>query len=626
MDFLSPAWLGLAGAAAVPLLLHLLRRRIGTRVEFPAARLLARAEQEASARLRLRNLLLMALRVLALVLVALAAARPLADLPGTTRGPAAVAIVLDNSLSAGAVVAGRPVLEVLRDAARATLDAAGAQDRVWLVTVDGAVTGGSRDAVRAALGRTTLWPGRGDLPGAVTRAALLAGGAGTQAASVVVLTDGQAAAWPRSPSVGRVPVVVVRAGAAPPPGLGVASAEARPPRWSPAGELVVRTTGAAQAPVAVVLGDASGREVARVRATAEPGTVLRLPVRPDARGWLTGTVSVPPDEWRGDDRRHVALLVGDPPAVRADASAGPFAATALATLAASGRVRAAAGDAVAITAASAATRLPAVLVAPADGAGLAPANRALERLGIPWRFGALVTAPARARLVPLAAGDSVAQVEVARRWRLLPRGTAASDTLAAIGAEPWAVAGPGYVLLASPLDPAWTALPVRAAFVPWLGALASRRLQPEGDVRATVPGARVVPPAGVTALRAPDGRTSAVAVGQPLSVPPVLGVYLWLRDASPVGALVVDPDVEELDVARLSEGALRARVRGGAGRNAGEVTVTADGGAAGARAFRGGGRRPIGGFLVGAALLALAAEGLATRAGRRRGAAVPAAA
>src|SRR3712207_4904832 len=119
MQFLAPLWLALAGAAAVPLLLHLLRKRIGTRVEFPAVRYLARAEQENSAKLRLRNWLLMALRVLAVLLVALAAARPVADVRTASHAPAALAVVLDNSLSTTAVAQGRPVLDALRaEAAR----------------------------------------------------------------------------------------------------------------------------------------------------------------------------------------------------------------------------------------------------------------------------------------------------------------------------------------------------------------------------------------------------------------------------------------------------------------------------------------------------------------------------
>ena len=92
----------------MPLLLHLLRRNIATRVEFPAARYLARAEQEHSRSLRLRNLLLMLLRVLLVLALALAAARPVRA-PALGVGPradGASPIVLDNSLSTTAVVGG----------------------------------------------------------------------------------------------------------------------------------------------------------------------------------------------------------------------------------------------------------------------------------------------------------------------------------------------------------------------------------------------------------------------------------------------------------------------------------------------------------------------------------------
>jgi len=74
VSFLAPLYLLLGAGVAVPLLIHLLRRRIGARIEFPAARYLARAEREHSRTLRIRNLLLMLLRVLALLAVALAAA------------------------------------------------------------------------------------------------------------------------------------------------------------------------------------------------------------------------------------------------------------------------------------------------------------------------------------------------------------------------------------------------------------------------------------------------------------------------------------------------------------------------------------------------------------------------
>src|ERR1700712_497576 len=123
MTFLAPLYLLLGAAAAVPLLLHLLRRNITTQVDFPAARYLERAEQEHSRSLRLRNLLLMLLRVLLVLALAIAAARPFVRGIGVGHGPSALAVVLDNSLSTTAVVGGAPVFDRLRDAALRLLTA-----------------------------------------------------------------------------------------------------------------------------------------------------------------------------------------------------------------------------------------------------------------------------------------------------------------------------------------------------------------------------------------------------------------------------------------------------------------------------------------------------------------------
>ena len=126
MNFLAPFALILAGAAAVPLVLHLLRRRTGEKVDFPAIRYLLRAEREHSRQLKLRNLLLMLLRVFAVLALALAAARPIGRFAGGSHAPTAIAVVLDNSLSTSVVVNGAPVLARLKDAARAAIGRANA--------------------------------------------------------------------------------------------------------------------------------------------------------------------------------------------------------------------------------------------------------------------------------------------------------------------------------------------------------------------------------------------------------------------------------------------------------------------------------------------------------------------
>src|SRR5436190_19455290 len=170
MSFLSPWFLLLGAAALVPLLIHLLRRKIGVQVEFPAARYLARAEREHSRTLRMRNLLLMLLRMLAVLLIAVAAARPAARTMGAGHAPTALAIVIDNSMSTSVVQGGTPLLEQLKRTARDAMATAAPDDRIWLVTADAALRGGTSAAIREELDRVRPLSGAGRLRDAVSRA------------------------------------------------------------------------------------------------------------------------------------------------------------------------------------------------------------------------------------------------------------------------------------------------------------------------------------------------------------------------------------------------------------------------------------------------------------------------
>jgi hypothetical protein len=182
VNFLAPIWLGLIAAVAVPLFLHLLRRRIDIRREFPAARYLLRAEKENVRRLKLRNMLLMLLRTLALLFLALAAARPIAALLGSGHVPTALVVVVDNTMSTGAIVDGSPLLSRLKAVARSVVGGAESNDQTWLVTADRAVTGGARNVVIDAIDRIEPLGGRGDLTGAITHAAGIALAAGLRRA------------------------------------------------------------------------------------------------------------------------------------------------------------------------------------------------------------------------------------------------------------------------------------------------------------------------------------------------------------------------------------------------------------------------------------------------------------
>lgn len=597
MNFLAPFALALAGAAAVPLLLHLLRRKLGEKIEFPAVRYLLRAEKAHSRQLKLRNLLLMLLRVLAVLALAFAAARPVGRLIGTGHAPTALAIVLDNSLSTSAVVNGAPVLAKLKETARAAVDRASSGDRLWLVTADGRVTGGSAGAIKSAIDRTEALAGAGDLAAAVVRAAQLAKGAGVPARQLAILTDAQASTWTAAIPLDGVATIVYAPTVTPPKNRAVVRAASEPPHWTPRGAVRAATSATDSVTFRITLGTR-----AAARGTAAPGADILVRLEPAERGWVAGAIELEPDELRGDDTRYFAVHVGAAPAVTADPSVGAFARTAIDALAQSGRI--ARGGDVVITGAESARR-SAVLFAPSDPVQLATANRALERANIPWKFGGARAGPAPVK------GAGLAGVTATRWYSLEQRGAVAVssvDTLATAGSDAWAVAGDGYVLVASPLTAEATDLPLRASWVPWLGqAIADHLSGDAGAVTEATPGAIVARPAWARELEEPDG-TKRPLTGARISAPTRAGVYFWLRGAVRAGALVVNPEVQESDLARLSIGELRGRFSG-ATIEATDAAPTFT-----ASAFTLSGRRALDGLFIAAALLLLAAEAFATRA------------
>jgi len=602
IDFLSPLWLAAAAAAAVPLLLHLLRRRIGARVEFPAVRYLARAEREHSRKLRLRNLLLMLLRMAVVVCVAAAAARPVLRVSGAGHAPTALGVVLDNSMSTSVIVAGHPVLEDLRARASQLVRAASPDDRVWLITADGVVRGGARSAILDDIAHAEALAGAGDMEDAATRASTVVASAALPEREVAVVTDGQATAWPEPVSLGAVTAFAYRPAADAPPNRAVVDARAQPVRWTPGGAVQARVMTPDSATYRITL---EGRTLARGTVTRDEPILVRA--EPSERGWTAGSVELEPDELRGDDARWFATWIGPAPAVRIAPSAGPFASSALDALVEAERARA--GGAIAFASADEVTALPALLVAPADPVKLGAANRTLERLGIPWRLGAARHGETTVRG---AAGSPVplADVTATIRYPLAPRTSARSDTLATAAGEPWIVSGPGYVLIASPLTPDATTFPVRAAFVPWLGDVLSQRLSADaGTVLATTPGAMVVRPTGADALELPDGDRVPLP-DDSLAAPARPGAYFFLHAGSRTGALVVNPEPSESDLHRLDPTALAARLR------ARHVTAVEDGARFTTAVFATAPRRPLAAPLLAAALVALVAESAMARGSR----------
>jgi hypothetical protein len=541
VGFLQPLALLALGAAAIPALLHLLQRREPPTVPFPAVRYLAEAERRHSRRLKLRHLLLLVLRTALVLAVVLAAARPVVPVPaGGAHAPTAVVLVVDNSLSSATVAEGRRVLDRLVDEARTVLAEVGPSDRLWLLTSDGVPRRVDREEAGRGLDGLTPVPTRLDLTAAVGTAAAVLDGLGLPG-EIVVVSDLQASALSGGPATERR--VVVLSGRRSPGNRGLGSVRADPPVWSPGGRVIaaVGGGGAGAGEVGLLLG---GRAVARD--LASPGEAVSLPVAALPPGWHRAQVALVPDELRLDDTSYLALRSTPPAAVTVGPGAGRFVEEAVAVLAAGGRVTR--GSAVTIADRPAPGRT--ILVPPADPAQVGAVNRALGARGSGLRLGEPVSGEwPLAGDLPEAAGGTVT-----RRYRLSGDGA----VLATAGGEPWLVKSGDVLVAGSRFEPDWTSLPLSAAFVPLLDALVNRVAAAEVWRVAARPDAVVsLPPAAAVALL-PQGR-SAVGGDRRVSAPADPGVYFLLgAGGDTVGALEVNPDARESDLAPADADAARA--------------------------------------------------------------------
>lgn len=519
MIFLHPlALVGLA-AAAIPALLHLFQRRQPPEVDFPALRYLSEAERKSARRLRLRHLLLLLLRTALIVTVVLAAARPLvpAGSSGGTHPPSALVLVLDNSLSSGAVVGGQVALDRLKAAARAVLRRASPDDRLWLVLADGIVRGGAQDELLAAVDSAPADPRRLDLVSAVTRAIRVAAAAPMSVREVHVISDLQrtALASGRVPAASGVRILALAPRPAP-QNRGLASAHVA---GASVTVTVAGTPGAGPVPVTLRL---RGRDIAR--GLAAPGAAVTLPLADPGPGWWVGEVTLDPDELRSDDRRLVVWHSVPPARVHADPAAGPFATAAIAVLQGAHRVR----DGADVTLADRPGAGASVVVPPADPALTGQVNRALQARGVGWHFGEAgspgpITSPA----LPGTEG-----ARVMRRQRL--EGADSGVVLASVNGEPWVVASGGVVLVGSRFDTTWTTLPTTPAFVPMIDALVNRFSRGESPVTeregaARVAFVRVGPDTVGATVYGPDARESDLTPADPALIRSALGAEV-VRD------------------------------------------------------------------------------------------------
>jgi hypothetical protein len=595
IGFLQPLVLVGLVLGAIPPLLHLLGRRRPPTVVFPAVQYLTATEREHSRRLKLRNLVLMVLRIAVIVLLVMAAARPVIRVGGgSSHPPTAVAIVLDNSLSSSAVVAGQRTLDRLKEQARVVLEQATEDDRLWLVLADGIPQRVSRGEALALVDSVGDWPVRGDLGEAGRLAASVVREAGLPHAEVVVLSDIQASAL----SSGDAPDVAVLV-LEPPPAprnLGIDSAIADPLIWSPSGTVAASLGGVGESPRAVqlLLGD---RAVAR--AVGAAGDQIVLAGRGVGGGWTRAAVELDPDELRADDRWWLSVRLGSPASVRVEPGAGRFVEAAVRVLIQGGLAE----DGGHVTVTDRLFTGVTVLLPPADRSLVGATNRALESRGLGTRFGDLLEGEWSL------AGEvgPIAGTAVYRRYQL--RGDA--SVLASVAGEPWLVRERDVIVVASRLEDTWTALPVSAAFVPFLDFLLNRAAAEQMWIVRSAPGTTVSLPSPVTTIALRSGPVPVPADRHIVS-PMATGVYFLSSEAGDtVGALEVNHDLRESRLAPATRTQLRAAL-GSRATILDERTLE--------RELFGGARRAdlASAFLVAALLAALAELGVASFLGARR--------
>ncbi|HET8622419.1 MAG TPA: BatA and WFA domain-containing protein [Gemmatimonadales bacterium] len=536
IGFLHPWMLAGLAAASIPILLHLLQRREPPTVVFPAVRYLIAATQQHHRRLKLQNWLLLILRTALILLIVLAAAGPTVPARGAPgHAPSALVVVVDNSASSGAVVNGAPKLARLQSVARAVLARATPDDAIWLVTADGVARRGDASELRGLVAALEPSPRRLDLGDALRSADQLLQSVGPPG-EIVLLSDLQATAV--SPAEISAPLLVARAGAAGVRNVGIASLSTGSQPWSSdGGRLVLTLVGDSGPPTALSarLGERPGRQGL---ASAGGTVALALPGAPG--GWWPVTAELDPDELRADDRRLGLVRIAPVSRARCDAG-GRYVVAACDVLVANRRL--ARGDELVVG------RLGpgrSVVEPPADPAELGALNRALERRGVGWTYGSLVTGGEITDSAPV-----LGRERVTRRYALEPGASGRTGVVARVNRQPWIVRSGDVVILASRLEPEWTTLPVSAGFMPFMDHLLNRVARGEVSLVDAAPGDPAPLPDRVTeVVRGPDRwRAEGGAPFRPVST----GVHYLLAGADTVGGLAVNLDPRESRLAPIDE-------------------------------------------------------------------------
>lgn len=202
LEFLFPALLWAAGAAAAPVIIHLILRTKPRRIVFPAMRFVKKTHQANLSKLRLKHLILLAMRMAIIALIVVLIARtvlPSWQAVSSPRTPVAAVLVVDNTGSmsakdgaqnvfAKAKLLANQLIEQLPEGSKiAIMEAADPAGKANFVA-DRKLAVQQVAEVPQTYSQASLWP-------ALTRAAALLEKSDMSPKEVYVLTDMTAHAW-----------------------------------------------------------------------------------------------------------------------------------------------------------------------------------------------------------------------------------------------------------------------------------------------------------------------------------------------------------------------------------------------------------------------------------------------
>jgi len=245
MSFAAPLFLLAALAAAIPVVLHMINRRRAKNLPFGSVRFLRMSVQKTRRKKRIHDVLLMVLRAAVLLLIAAGLAKPTVTSLRAFWGGAhsAIAVILDNSASMGAIDRDRLRFDTASAAAMQILDELKDGDEAALF-----ITGGpaypelgklyrTQEQIRQILAQSHVSYQRADLYNQIQQARALLAKSAAPNKQIYVITDMQKVSWENLNAMGEgkissgddetlsIPIIVIDCYRTPKPNVAVQGLE-----------------------------------------------------------------------------------------------------------------------------------------------------------------------------------------------------------------------------------------------------------------------------------------------------------------------------------------------------------------------------------------------------------------